>query len=572
MNKPRPPALAAVILTIAASISHAHDIHVPGDAATLAEALGVATAGDRVILAPGVHAAANLTIPGGVTIEGDANDPGAVIIQASDSQRALRAQGIARADLIGLTITGGRASGSTNYDASGGGLLVSQSAVWLHRVRFVDNTATGGGGAIQVLYGEVHLSLCVLEDNHAAKGGGGVDLSYESNATFSQTRFAGNTAAWGGAISARTQSSCWLQGCELIGNAAVAPQAVGGAFFSDYAAVVAFFSCVLADNSARQGGAARLNGVSTTFRNCTIDGNSATEKGAGFMIRNSGLHLTQSIVSFNQGEGLAFESGAVLCSATNVFGNTSGDWIDVLEDQRDQRNNMHADPLYCGAGDYRLHELSPCAPENNPAGLIGAKGVGCHSVGIILQEFEAERQDQQVHLRWRVLGDEHEYRLQGRSLQESGGEPWIVPYRVGQAPGTYLAVDRPAAYLHALAYHLEARSTGGGDWFLLGELELEPLLDPLTPTLEIKAVFPNPFNPQVHIQFAVGRTARVHAAIYAVSGRLVRTLVRGELPPGSHTLTWDGADGEGRPQPSGTYLLKIDGGEHPHVSKLLLFK
>lgn len=575
MNLFRLPMLAAVIVTIAASIifasiSHAHDIHVPADAATLEEALAQATAGDRVVLAAGLHEAADLLIPNGVTIEGDANDPGSVIIQGIDSRRALRAQGIERADLIGLTITGGRSSGSTNYDSSGGGLLISQSSVWLDRVHLVDNQATGGGGAIQVLYGQVHLSLCVLTDNHAAKGGGAVDVSYESSATFSRTRFEGNIAAWGGALSARTLSSCWLQDCELIGNTAVAQQAVGGAFFSDYAAMVAFYSCVLAENHAGKGGAARLNSVSTTFMNCTVDRNTALEKGAGFMIRDSGLNLTRSIVSFNEGEGLAFESGTVTCTATNIFGNTSGDWIDVLADQRDQRNNMQVDPLYCGDGDYHLHETSPCAPDNNPVGLIGAKDVGCHNVGIILQEFEAERQDQQIHLSWTVLGDEHEFRLQGRSLQQAGGESWIVPYRSAQTPGSYLAIDRPAAYYHRLAYRLEAQA--GGDWFLLDELELEPLPIPVIRSLKLERIYPNPFNPVVNIQFAIGQASLVQATVYDLSGRLVRALLRGELPSGSHTLAWDGCDGEGRPQPSGTYLLRVEGSGTQHTAKLLLFK
>jgi len=39
---------------------------------------------------------------------------------------------------------------------------------------------------------------------------------------------------------------------------------------------------------------------------------------------------------------------------------------------------------------------------------------------------------------------------------------------------------------------------------------------------------------------------------------LVRTLIDGVRTAGNHELIWDGTDEDGRPLPSGTYLLRLE--------------
>jgi flagellar hook assembly protein FlgD len=50
---------------------------------------------------------------------------------------------------------------------------------------------------------------------------------------------------------------------------------------------------------------------------------------------------------------------------------------------------------------------------------------------------------------------------------------------------------------------------------------------------------------------------RVDLRIFDASGRLVRTLERGILQAGSHTVEWDGADADGRDTASGRYCLRL---------------
>jgi flagellar hook assembly protein FlgD len=41
-----------------------------------------------------------------------------------------------------------------------------------------------------------------------------------------------------------------------------------------------------------------------------------------------------------------------------------------------------------------------------------------------------------------------------------------------------------------------------------------------------------------------------------VRGSLVRTIARGAFEPGTHRLSWDGADSSGQPSSAGVYFVR----------------
>jgi hypothetical protein len=71
---------------------------------------------------------------------------------------------------------------------------------------------------------------------------------------------------------------------------------------------------------------------------------------------------------------------------------------------------------------------------------------------------------------------------------------------------------------------------------------------------------PNPFNPRTTIRFDLPVAGQAQLSIYDLAGRLVRVLVEGEIPAGSHEAVWDGRDQSGRSAPSGTYLARLVAG------------
>ena len=77
------------------------------------------------------------------------------------------------------------------------------------------------------------------------------------------------------------------------------------------------------------------------------------------------------------------------------------------------------------------------------------------------------------------------------------------------------------------------------------------------------ANFPNPFNPETWIPFALAESGPVTLTIYDVNGRAVRTLHLGDLPAAWYDTRdtaahWDGRDDAGESVGSGVYIAELD--------------
>jgi hypothetical protein len=83
---------------------------------------------------------------------------------------------------------------------------------------------------------------------------------------------------------------------------------------------------------------------------------------------------------------------------------------------------------------------------------------------------------------------------------------------------------------------------------------------------------PNPFNPKTVISYDLPQTSQVQLVIYDVAGRVVRTLVDGQRPAGSHGAEWDGRDDGGRPVGSGIYFYAMRAGAWQSQKRLTLLK
>jgi hypothetical protein len=84
--------------------------------------------------------------------------------------------------------------------------------------------------------------------------------------------------------------------------------------------------------------------------------------------------------------------------------------------------------------------------------------------------------------------------------------------------------------------------------------------------------YPNPFNPKTTIAFDLPESRTVRLSVYSIDGSLVRTLIDGELPAGSHTAVWDGLDDARQGVASGAYFYRIEAGPDSAVYKMLLMK
>jgi hypothetical protein len=70
--------------------------------------------------------------------------------------------------------------------------------------------------------------------------------------------------------------------------------------------------------------------------------------------------------------------------------------------------------------------------------------------------------------------------------------------------------------------------------------------------------FPNPFNPETQISFALPEASAVRLSVTDVLGREIAVLEDRILPAGYRTVQWNGLDANGSPVGSGLYFYRIE--------------
>jgi len=84
--------------------------------------------------------------------------------------------------------------------------------------------------------------------------------------------------------------------------------------------------------------------------------------------------------------------------------------------------------------------------------------------------------------------------------------------------------------------------------------------------------YPNPFNPTTSLSFSIPVESRVNLVIYNTMGQEISRLASGILAAGTHTVSWNGTDDQGRAVPSGTYLYRLTAGDFVQTRSMLLLK
>ena len=84
--------------------------------------------------------------------------------------------------------------------------------------------------------------------------------------------------------------------------------------------------------------------------------------------------------------------------------------------------------------------------------------------------------------------------------------------------------------------------------------------------------YPNPFNPTTTIQFALPEDASVTLEVFDATGRLVSTLINGQLSAGRYESIWNGRNDAGSTVASGMYLYRLRAGSFVESKTMLLMK
>jgi hypothetical protein len=177
-------------------------------------------------------------------------------------------------------------------------------------------------------------------------------------------------------------------------------------------------------------------------------------------------------------------------------------------------------------------------------------------VPVLVSGFRATATGRSVELAWSTSFESrhdgfHVYRSDRLDSGYSRLNPTLVQ---GRSPYSY--VDPDVLPLRTYYYRLDAVDGFGNEVPSSFTSVSTSHWDRLR--TDLAGAAPNPFRRTTEVTFTLQREQRASLAIYDVSGRLVRRLVRGDLPSGEHRIAWDGRNDLGAPVSAGTYFARLD--------------
>ncbi len=315
-------------------------------------------------------------------------------------------------------------------------------------------------------------------------------------------------------------------------------------------------------------------------------------------------------------------------SASDIAGNASTDpagapatmydfWVAPI-------TSLFTDTIEGGAGQWThgvvgggfVDQWHISSERNHTAGgarswKCGDSGTGTYAslldAGLVTPEIELTEGSFLDYWQWieaEVSSAHAGYAYDGGLVEISlAGGPWTqifpdggYPYRVraGSTPGPFPAetqifsgtADWHAVHFDLSAYEGLARlrfrfGSDGADqlegWHIDDltingfQIDLTAVGEPVAEArLGLRSVAGNPLVGSTTLSYQLPQPAAVALQVFDLGGRLVRTLVRGEQPAGSYTVSWNGRDEGDRPVPAGVYLSRLQAGDRETAMKLIV--
>jgi len=89
---------------------------------------------------------------------------------------------------------------------------------------------------------------------------------------------------------------------------------------------------------------------------------------------------------------------------------------------------------------------------------------------------------------------------------------------------------------------------------------------------EIVACYPNPFNGKLNIRYHINKASNIHATIYDLSGKVIKSFKYEQKYPGQHQLIWDTKNNNGDAVATGLYFVSLSSENRTTNKKVLYLK
>jgi len=171
----------------------------------------------------------------------------------------------------------------------------------------------------------------------------------------------------------------------------------------------------------------------------------------------------------------------------------------------------------------------------------------------------------------------HEYYSSVKMFIQMDGDEYIVAGGRELCPGDWRAVLDDTLPGHFIPTVTETT-------FTIPRVETWPHLTIVIPVYPEKidetelpdevdiALYPNPFNSAVTVDFRVETPGETTLEIYNVMGERVMTLAREHLDKGTYRSIWDGYDDRGTEVPSGVYFFRLNTPDETKIIKGMYLK
>ncbi len=318
--------LVGLLLAAPAVVVHAATLCVNfggtgGCFSAIGAAVGNASDGDTITVAPAIYYEHDITIVTSITISGS----GGATLDAGGLGRGFIIQQGAAVTISGLTVRGGNVGGNS----SGGGIDNTNGDVSLVNclIQYNSNVGINGAGGI-ANGGTLALSGTTVSDNTTTSSGGaggGIVNIRGSTLTVTNSTIQYNTAPQGGGIG--NNGTVMVTNSTLVGNRADSSIGGGGGIYNNGSSTVTVTNSTFSNNSARFGGGGILSGGTLMMTNSTLVGNyadGANGKGGGIYSGGT-LTMTNSTLVGNSAStgGGIYGTAPLTAINTLIAGNTA---------------------------------------------------------------------------------------------------------------------------------------------------------------------------------------------------------------------------------------------------------